>query len=325
MKLDAKQLADILAILEKIDRGLIHPRVPDRIGRFLRQYERSRGELDSLLSRCSLDRRNDAAVSGRAVGIVDVHALLEPEVSILDFPLGEVARTVAMSEQLGGLTSVAMWLKGPVANAAYTLLKRGIGIRLSGDYRWTPLGRLTPGEANVESLTETVTWQNARSLKVVADDLDRPPHALEYIVDNRLGPPSLKSFRTVCALKTAQSWRALPGVGPGKPFDAAITPSVRVEKDRLHALLIYGEPWSRGWTIVAAVPIQEEHVVAHAITWADFTAELSDNALAAATIGAVHEALRACGIRTTDVGNPNLMRSLLPSAKEILRFVRGTG
>ena len=324
MKLDAKQLADLLAILEKIDRGAIHPRVPDRIGRFLRQYERSRGDLDKLLSRCGLDRRNDAAVSGRAVGTIEVHAFLEPEVSILDFPLGEVARTVGVSEQLGGITSLAMWLKGPIANTAYTFLKRGTAIRLSGDYRWTPPGRLTPGEASVESLTETITWQNARCLKVVADDLDRPPHALEYIVDYRLGPPSLKSFRTVCAMRTAQSWRALPGVGQGRAFDAAITSSVRFDKDRLYALLIYGEPWSRGWTIVAAVPVQEEDVVAHAITWADFTAELSDGALAAATIAGVHEALRACGIRTADLGNPNLMRSLLPSAKEILRFVRGT-
>jgi hypothetical protein len=326
VKLDAKQLADILAVLERIDGGLARPRVPDRLGRFLRQYERSRGELDGLVSRCGLDRRQDGAISGRAVGAIDIHPLLPPEVSILDFPLGEVARTVAVSDQLGGIMGIAMWLKGPVANAAYTHLNRGPGIRLNGDYRWTPPGRLTPGEANVEPLTDTVTWQNARCLKVVADDLDRPPHALEYLVDYRLGPPSLKSFRTVCAVKKDRGWLALPGVGQPRVIEiAAITPSVRFEKDSLYAFLIYGEPWSRGWTIAAAAPVDEHDAIAHSITWADFTAELSDGTLAATTVAGVRDALRACGVRTADIGHPVLTRSLLPPAKEILRFVRGVG
>ena len=38
---------------------------------------------------------------------------------LLDRFLGEVAGTLAISEELGGLTNLVMWLKGPIANAAY--------------------------------------------------------------------------------------------------------------------------------------------------------------------------------------------------------------
>src|SRR2546426_408748 len=136
VKLSKIELAEVRTILEKIDRGLIQPRIPDRIGRFLRQYGSGRAHLDQILGERGVERRADAAVSGRVLGAVEVHPILEPEISVLGFPLGEVAETLTVSEELGGLVNAVMWLKGPIANAAYNLLRTNTGLRLRGDYRW---------------------------------------------------------------------------------------------------------------------------------------------------------------------------------------------
>jgi hypothetical protein len=325
VKLSATELARLLGVLEKIDRGLIHPQMPDRIGRFLRQYGRGRAELDQVLSGQRVERRADAGVSGRALGTIEVHPILEPEVSVLGFPLSEVAETVAVSEQLGGLANFVMWLKGPIANAAYNLLRANPGLRLTGDYRWNPPARLTPGEAHLEPSQSVIKWQHARCLKAVADDLNRPPHALEYVLDYRMGPPGLKYFRSVCAMKLAQQWHVFAALTQPSPLDiAAVLPEARLNAQELSALLIYCEPWSRGWTIVDAVSIRANDALAHTITWADFRRELDDSELDAAIIAAIRHSFDATGLAPSDFGEPNLTRSLLPVARDILRWLRGS-
>jgi hypothetical protein len=327
VKLSTTELAKLLRILEKIDNGLIYPRMPDRIGRFLRQYGSGRKELDRTLTRCHVERRADAAVSGRALGTIEIHSFLKPEVSLLGFPLGEVAGTLAISEQLGCLVNVTMWLRGPTANTAYNLLRQNPALRLAGDYRWTPSARLTPGEAHIESVGEATTWQQARCLKAVADDLIRPPHALEYVLDYRIGPPSLKYFRCVCALRDSEKWQVLPGLSKSRTLEVAtVIPEVKFEKgDRLYALLIYCEPWSRAWTIVEAVPINAEEALAHAITWADFQRELSGLGIEPAIIAGSQQALRAAGLAPAEFGHINLTRGLLPVARDVLLSLRGSG
>lgn len=327
MKLSTTELAKLLRILEKIDKGLIHPRMPDRIGRFLRQYGSGRKEVDSTLTRCHVERRADAAISGRGLGTVEIHSFLKPEVSLLGFPLGEVAETLAISEQLGCFVNVTMWLNGPTANTAYNLLRQNPALRLTGDYRWTPSARLTPGEAHIESIGEVTSWQHARCLKAVADDIIRPPHALEYVLDYRIGPPSMKYFRCVCAIKDSEKWRVLPGLSKSRTLEvAAVSPEVKLHKsEKLYTLLIYCEPWSRTWTIVEAVPINAEQALAHAITWADFQRELSGLGVEPAIVAGSQQALRAAGLSSADFAHINLTRCLLPLARDVLLSLRRTG
>jgi hypothetical protein len=325
VRLDATELAKLLKILEKIDSGHGCPRLPDRIGRFLRQYHQGRTELDRVLRNNRIERRADAAVSGCALGPIEVLRILQPEASLLNFPLGEVAATLGVSEQLGGLANLVMWLKAPVANSTYSLLLAHPVVRLTGDYRWTPPARLTPGEAAVESSQDEITWWRARCLKAVADDLIRPPHALEYVLDYRMGPASLKYFRCICAVKHSDNFEVMPGLARSKTLDVAtVLPEVRFDGDKLYALLIYCEPWSRPWTIVAAVPISAADALAHAITWGDFQRELAGLDSDPAIVRGCRDALRASGCAPTNFGQPNLVRSLLAVPREALRWLRGS-
>jgi hypothetical protein len=324
VKLKTADLATVLRILEKIDAGLVSPRMPGRIGRFLRQYEQGRAQLGRILKQSAVEARADGAVSGRGLGMIGLRALLAPEVSLLGFPLGEVAGTIAVSEQLGGVVTVDMWLKGPIANKAYNLLRESAGLRLTGDYRWTPPTRLTPGEASLEPEEFAVGWQKARCLKAVADDILRPPHALEYVLDYRMGSPGLKYFCVVCAVRRADEWMVLPALTEHKMLRVATSTAWSHSNGReLCALLIYCEPWSRDWIVAAAAPISDEDALAHAISWADFRRELDGSELDPMTVSGIRESFEACGLTPIDLGQPNLTRSLLPVARDVVRWLRG--
>lgn len=328
MRLTPSDLARVLTILEKIDLGKIQPRFPDRIGRYLRQYRTGRQQLDKVLARHALARRADAAISGHALQPIEVHPVLEPKVSVLGFPLGEVADTLAISEELGALTNVIMWLKGPVANAAFNLLREHPGIRLSGDYRWSPPARVTPGEAQLEACERPMTWRNARCLKAVADDLIRPPHALEYVLDFRMGPPGIKYFRCVCAINDDKEWRVLPGLTEPRRLEVAdASPEVRrsLKGAELASLLIYREPWSSGWTIADAAIIGANDVLAHAITWADFQRELDGSEVDGTIVAGIRQSLRLSGLRPPEFAEPNLTRTLSLVARDVIRWLRGMG
>ena len=324
MRLSTQQFEEVLGILEKIDSGVIRPRMPDRIGRFLRQYEHGRGEIAAILARQRLTPRKDAAVSGRALGAIDIHPFALPDVSVMGFPLGEVAGALAISEQLGGPVNIAMWLKGSAAGVAYDLLSNNPGARLEGDYRWTPPSRVTLGEAHVDVCHEVVDWRFARCLKAVADDFARPPHALEYVVDYRIGPPGLKFFRATCAIRHGSEWRVLPGLTHPRTIEVrAVISAADVPSGALVLLLAYCEPWSREWTIVDATPISAEDAFAHAICWADFQLELDDSELEPAIIAKLRSSLIEAGYRPRDTGTPSLTRSLLPIARDIRRWLNG--
>jgi hypothetical protein len=255
-----------------------------------------------------------------------VHPVVTPEASLLGFPLGEVADTLAISEELGVLTHFVMWLKGPVANSAYNLLRENPGLKLDGDYRWTPPPRLTPGEARLEA-GGRVGWQDARCLKAVADDLIRPPHALEYVLDYRLGPPGLKYFRTVCAMKEGGGWEVLPALKRSIPLQLAADPDgllAEVANSSLVALLIYREPWSDAWTVVSAAATDGEGALSHAMTWADFQRELASSEIDGRIIAGICDSLRAAGLQTPDFAQANLARRLLPLARHLLRWLRSS-
>lgn len=328
MRLTPNDLGKVLAILDKIDRGLIEPQFPDRIGRFLRQYRTGRKQLDRVLADRFVERRADAAISGHALHTIEVHPVVEPQVSVLGFPLGEVADSLAISEELGGLTNLIMWLKGPVANAAFNLLRENPGIRLSGDYRWSPPARVTPGEGHLEASERVIKWRDARCLKAVADDLTRPPHALEYVLDFRMGPPGIKYFRCVCVMNHEEEWWVLPGLTETRRLEVAeALPEVRrnLDGERLAALLIYREPWSNAWTIVDAAVIDANDAFAHAIGWADFQRELNGSEIDGTIIARIRQSLRVNGLRPAEFVEPNLTRSLFPVSRDVIRWLRGLG
>lgn len=326
VSLTANQLADVLGVLDRIDQGLIHPRIPGRIGRFLRQYHAGRAQVDRVVAESKLERRADAAVSGNALGAIEIHSMLEPEVSILEFPLGEVAGTLAISEQLGGLTKLVMWLKGPVANATFNLLRGHQGVRLSGDYRWTPPARLTPGEARLEPSAVSIRWQDARCLKAAADDVVRPPHALEYVLDYRIGPPGLKYFRCVSTRKEGRHWMVLPGLSQPRPLEVCrVLPGVAsaLNSAEFALVLIYREPWSGAWTIADGAAVDAEGCLAHAMSWADFRRELDGSQIDGDLAHGIREALGMCGLRPAGQPKPNMAHGLLPVARSVLASLRG--
>ena len=295
------------------------------MGRFLRQYTVGHHLVNQVLEGLHIPRRTDGAISGERIGAITLCPLLNPEVSILHFPLGEVAETIGFSEELGGLLKVTMWLKARVANSAFTVLNSGAALQLSGDFRWFPSVRLTPGEARLEASIESVTWKTARCLKAVADDIARPPHAAEYILDYRMGPPGIKYFRTVCVLRSGKSLQILPALEPPKKFHySTVLPEALavLGQTDLSMLLIYREPWAENWTVVRAAAISAEDALAHSITWADFRKELDDSPVEGSLVAAIASALRAAGLRARTSGNANFARSLLPAVRVMIGATR---
>ena len=322
---DATELTVLLDVLDKIDRGVAAPSIPGRVGRFLRQYRTARAQIEQVLEQCGAIPRADAALSGRSIGAIELHALHPPQLSILQQPLGEVADALAVSEELGSLVRIRMWMKGPVANAVYNILRGGSGVRLSGDYRWTPPLGITPGEAEVSSTRSAVEWPSARCLKAVADDLLRSAHALEYMLDYQVGPPGLKHFRSVCA-RWEGEWVVMPALEePRRLLLDSILPRAAsaLEASELAMLLIYREPWSAAWTVADAVKIDPDGAFGHAITWADFYQELDGRDVSRNVYQALRERMRSSGVEVSTPVRPSSTRKLLPIAREILRWIRG--
>ena len=329
MRLSTDELADVLGVLEKIDTGSVLPQIPGLIGRFLRQYARGRASLDQELTDMAISRRADRAVSGLELGPMSFSPMLAPTVKAMDFPLGEVAETVGFSEELGGMTRLVLWLKGPTATTTFNLLQEGVAtLRMDGDYRWKPLMHLTPGGAEVAKSDRAVRWREARCLKAVSDDLSRPPHALEYAADYSFGTPGLKCFRCVIARRRGSSWEVLPALGEPRMLDVEHS-SREVTKNsnlpiELASLLIYREPWSDAWTIVRHCEVGPEQVVAHCITWADYRLELDGAPMEPWIVRDIRSRLREMGIEHSGIYCPNLERTLPKGVRAIVRWLRGT-
>jgi hypothetical protein len=325
--LPAAQRRELLDILDRIDNGLPSPEIPGHVGRFLRQYAQGRTDLDRVLVARDLKRREDDAVSGIALSAINAQLLGDPQIEFHSRRLGEVAEAIVVSEELGCVAQLVMWLNALTAKSTLETLRRHRAARLDGDYRWTPPSRITPGEAKITSPPQhTAGWCDSRILKVVSDDIDRHPHALEYVRDRRPGYFGLKVFRSVCARHEGQTWEVLPALGSKL--------SLRVASERTHArsaietgglamLLISREPWADAWTIVEAAEITPDDALAHVITWADFQRELHGLPMDTEIVSGLRVTLRAAGVRADRFGEPNLTRSLLPAARDILRQVRG--
>ena len=320
------QFEQVCGVLDGIDEKGIRPRISGHIGLFLRQYARGRRELDRIIQVSGVQPRADGAMSGNPLGAVDVHSLMETRVDVLDLPLGEVADTLCVSEALGGIVRLVLWLKGPNANAMYNRLNDGHpSLQLSGDYRWTPPTRLTPGEADLDLADRRIGWEEARCMKAVADDIGRPPHALEYVREYRLGPPGLKYFRTVCVRRSGKEWQVLPALSEAVTLKIERGPPDHANDDgggEFAKLLVYREPWS-GWTIVDQTSIDANAVLSHSVAWIDFQRGLQDSAVTPELVRAARGALRAAEVRVEELSSLSLTQGLLPSARDVVRHLRG--
>jgi hypothetical protein len=256
---------------------------------------------------------------------VEVTALHAPKINLHPFPLGEVAEVLVLCEQLGCLSSLVMWIKGPIANTAYNLIREG-PVEMNGDFRWHPLARLTPGESSVSSSSSILTWVGARFLKAVADDIGRPPHALEYFYDDEFGPPGIKYFRCIAAERREGNWVAF-GASRFRavvPIAGNVTGALsRVSHADVAALLVYREPWSTTWTLVSAYPLELDQAFAHVCTWYDYQQELIGAALDPRSIAIIRRSFAEEGFRLHGTDDPNLERSLIPLARDLHAFLRG--
>jgi hypothetical protein len=300
--------------------------MPDRLGQFFRQYRNGREQLQRLFANIPSKRSNAGALSGQNLGAVEIHPLTQSVVHVQGFPLGEVADTTAISEELGGITHVTTWLKGPVANAVFNLLNSKCAIRAEGDYRWKPPSRWTPGEAKITPVETVLRWQDARCIKAVSDDIERPPHALEYIPDFQFGVPGLKYFRSICIVTTASGAYVLPCLGTPRLLRLEQSSSFQIAKRRAGTLalcLAYREPWDDSWTIVKAMDTDQSNVVAHAISWADFQRELDGSRVDGPTLRSIRQALSSDAFHGKHSVEPNIEQRLVPAAREMLRLLRG--
>lgn len=323
--LDAKQFASVRRILEKVDEGLPCPRIPGRLGQFIRQDAGGGRLLALALAESECGARRDGAISGHGIGEIELYSIVKPHVEVLSSTLGEVARTITVSEELGGVIQLTMWLKARAANTTYNILQRSAGVQIAGDFRWTPPSKLTTGESWVEHRETARKWCTAASVKGVADDLSREPHALEYVLDNFLGPPGLKHFRCVAALRRGMEWLVLPALERETKLDVASVRAGEVSRactGDVFSLLIYREPWLPSWCIVDGVAIDGQDALSHALAWVDFQRELRGYQFDPRSAMSVRASLRRAGVETIDSRWRGRRRVLHPAARRVLRALR---
>lgn len=182
----------------------------------------------------------------------------------------------------------------------------------------------------MESVEVGTHWRSCRFLKATADDISRAPHALEYVLDYRLGTPGLKVFRTLTVRSQGGVASILPGIdAPARPIDFAhpTHPSLASLRDGDVAIVFaYVEPWSRSWVIVDVEQTNAAECFAHAATWADFQAELRERpTLGHADFGALRNALVAAGLdppQTHDIVAHIPSRMLNRPARALVRWLR---
>jgi hypothetical protein len=274
-------LAQLARIIEGVYEGKPAPRVAGRFGQYLRRCSRGRFEVQHLLAREGLSTTKGGWVSGGQLGGVTLVPLAPLEGSVPNDIWGPVEHLPALAEALGSLIDLTLWTSASAANRAHVLLSSLMTpIALSGTYRWFAPSRLTPGEATVDAIDSQTDWQSARFLKATADDASRAPHALEYILDYRLGSPGLKVFRSLAVRAQDGAYLVLPGIdAPARPLTVARPVDARLmslDDGELAIVFAYVEPWSSEWIVIDVRRTDAAGCLAHLVTWADFQAELRD-------------------------------------------------
>lgn len=332
MKLTGEELAQLTRIVDRIYEGRPAPRAHGAVGQFLRGCERGRLDVQHVLARHGLKTRDAGWVPGDEAGPIDLRLLGELETAVPSDVWGPVEGAPVISEQLGRVAELTLWTDARTANSVRVLFSHNsdAAVRLSGRYRWFAPGRITPGDARAEAVTDDTSWKTARCLKAVAEDVGRPPHALEYVFDYRLGRPGLKVFRTFAGRSGDGFFDVLPATtqSPRRVRLASAVPNVAktVTAAPIYLLFAYREPWDDEWCALDATEIDEQSCFDHVLAWADFRAEiLGQSRPAYRDIAGIRTALTSADVTVAsdpDLTSANLTRSLLSPAASLLRWFR---
>ena len=331
MTLDPRELAQLVRIIDGVYEGKPPPRVGGRFGQYLRQCSRGRFEIQQLLAREGLTTAKEGWVNGAEIGPVMLCPLAPLQGSVPNDLWGPVEHLPVLSESLGAVIDLTLWTSAVAANRAHVLLSASpTPISLSGPYRWFAPSRVTPGEAEVTAAEFATHWRESRFLKATADDVSRPPHALEFVLDYRLGKPGLKVFRVLCVRIENGEISILPGLdAPArltrfeKPTDRRLA---KLRDGDVAFVLAYVEPWSSEWVVVEVEATDAAGSFNHLVTWADFQAELRDKpALTLPDLNALRTALVAARLDPPQAHEvvPGLTRrSLNRRARALVRWLR---
>ena len=332
MKLAEDELAQLVRIVNRILDGADAPRARGPVGQFLRGCEHGRRDVQHLLARNGIRTREGGWVPGDEIGSIEVRLLGDLE-SAVPFELyGPVETAPTLCEQLGAVTELTLWTSARAANRVRVLLARNdrATVRLEGRYRWFAPSRVTPGESSAETVDGSPSWENARCLKAVAEDVGRPPHPLEYVLDYRLGKPGFKVFRVFAGRRDDSRFEVLPATSQGSRRVEVTTHTREIEATLATGspclVLASREPWDETWHVIAAEPITEEGCFAHIVAWSDFRAEvLGQSRLGHGDLAAIRAALAGASIEAEsklDFTGANLTRSLVAPAASLIRWFR---
>jgi hypothetical protein len=314
-------------IVMRIEQGEIAPRVPGEVGRFLRELSELRAKVGALLP------YDGNFARGAAVGDIHLAPLAPLKERVESELLGEVASTIAVSEELAGLVDVTLWSRGRAANRLLNIWLRQVSeVSMTGSYRWYPPRRITPGTAEIEERgVARVPWDR-RCLRYVAEEFLAAPPAVEYRWDTAHGSLDLRAFRVTVLHAASGEWMILPGEDEriSQAFRVASAPDriPRVDGEPILALaMLARDPWVDEWSIVAHEPIDADVALGHLLTWADHRRELLGlPSPPASEVTEMQRILASLGFMSTREGGiaaANLVRTVLPTVRRLAAWTRG--
>lgn len=328
MTLSLKQRHALLSILEKIEEGQPPPRATGHVGRFLNEFALMRQRLRERI------RHDGEFVRGATVGPIVLTPLAGLEETVKSDLLGEVASTIAVSDQLGGPVEVTLWGKARPANALRNAWLLGpSSVELAGAFRWFAPRRLTPGSATVSILDQPVDLFQARCLKFAGVEFLGPPTATAYRWDRSAGAPDLRTFRVVAIHRSSRSWDVIP-VDPVREQSIQVlldgeNVESAVQGRELALALISRTPWDEAWTATRAVACDPDGILGHLISWADHRRELESLPPPdAGEVARLRAALASLGVSVDSeraVRRANLTRTIAPEVLPLAAWVRGIG
>ena len=328
MTLSHEQRRALLDIVTRIEDGAIAaPRVPGPVGLFLRELGTLRARVQALVP------HEGQFVRGESIGPLHLTPLAPLRERVESELLGEVASTIAASEELAGVVNVTLWGNARPANRLRNVwLRRRTSVRLSGSYRWFAPRRLTPGTASVDELTASPDVWVFRCLRFVGEEFLASPTAITYRWDTAYGPPDFRTFRVTVLNRRGERWSILPAIDDVGSGAVALSWASRddhaaAHQERFVLGFLVREPWSDIWTVVKQRPADAGAILGHLITWADHRRELLGmSSPTAAEIGAMQRQLSNRGIATSleeGMRRANLRRSVAPSVMPLASWTRG--
>lgn len=304
MNVSATQLRQIAAVLERLEDGAIPtPRVPGPIGMFIRQFA---GARDTAARQLGIEPPLHGWISGERLMSVDLVPITPLDLSRGNAVMGSVTSAVTATETLGSTLRVTLWGGALAAGRLLRIWRRTprAVVTMEGRYRWYSPGRITPGEARIESMTAELAWDELRSLKYTGDDAARAPHAATFHPDWLGQPPGIKAFRTF-AVRRGERWSVIPGL-----TSTASTVEVTVPTEVLPAagatqllVLAWTQPWEpMRWHAIEAREATDDDVLAHNISWADHIRELrGELAITGEEMRALEARLHREGLTNTSI------------------------